>query len=181
VSNEIPVAVVSMPLQPAERIEEALELLPSSYNYNPPAITLQGDVIIGRIPQPTADSVGAWKGAVKLWLEWRNDDIRRYSPQFRTTALQLIAARKQRVKEERSQFDDIAKTIGIPLRRKEGAPGAAVKLTTRRAIAVKRTPPTAKRPEEYGLSSVDLDGVIDEVVRICQQFEVAPSAYTTME
>lgn len=179
-TREEPLAVVRMPLAEADGIEEALRLRPSRTNLNPPGITLEGTVIVGRIPNPTPDLVARFRADVGRWLGWRNEDIDKLTADLRQTAEGVIAQRKEQVATERAAFADLAKATGIPLRRKADARAAAIDLSVRRTVAVKRTPPAPKRPEEQRLTPEALQGILDEVQRIGRQFEVAPEAYADM-
>lgn len=181
IQREVPIIEIRMPLEPAERIEIALALLPSTTWTTMPEIDLDGGTVVGRLRNPTADEVGSWRGQVHAWLRARNDDVEKMSPDLRKTSLELIEKRKRDIAEKRSKFNEIAKTLGVPLVRKDDAPGRAVSIATRRSIAAKRVPPAPKRPEEYRLSDSDLAGVIDEIIRICRPWEVTPAAYRAME
>lgn len=180
IHREIPVIIVRLPLEPAERIEDVLSLMPSTYSTDFPEFDLDDYDIVGEIRNPTSDEVGAWIGKIKTWCAFRNDDVKRMSPELRATAVQLIEQRKRVIGEKRTKFDEISKTLGVPLKRKD-APKAVPTLSMRRSITAKRVPPEAKRPEEYRLSAEDLSGVIDEILRICRPWEVTPDVYSRME
>jgi hypothetical protein len=109
---------------------------------------------------------------IERWLGWVQEATDSHNAILRSTALEAIRKRKERLLNDRQT---VAR-LGIPIRRRGDAPSYSVPITRRRPIVV-RPPATVSRAyePEPALSDADYEEAVRIIINSGHQLERSPS------
>ncbi len=108
---------------------------------------------------------------IKWYLNNVNGQVNGHNKELAENIKSFIENRRRRL----GKFDDIAKTIGIPLKRKTGSPDFS-KLPIKRRI-IKPLSSKPNKPPEPGIDEKEYEYILDVIRHEGRTFETTPNTY----
>jgi hypothetical protein len=113
-------------------------------------------------------------------IQLRNQAIAHHNRKLETDISQAIAHRRQQVKKQISDFDELINKIGIPLKQKPLSSRPVIDFSVRKEIKA-LVAPAPKRRDEYVIERSTVLEVIELIRKAGQMFEVAPAVFSKLE
>jgi len=156
----------------------------STFNFSPPRATVRGGslFLVIEIPHDSGDrnlrgEIDSTLAAVDEHLGWIRNDLAGFNASLPGAATQAVSDRRQRVLANQGR----AAALGIPLKRRDGAP-ATYAVPDVRKRTVPKLPAAASLPYEPEpiLETEHYEHVLEVVQNMVQVMERSPSSFSHM-
>jgi hypothetical protein len=163
---------------------QMFQVQPSTHNMNPPQGTVQGNILTTRLwgDNLNADQVrgqiDTWLGEVRQHLQWQRDSLRNFDVALAQQARDAVVCRRDQLL--RSQ--NLVASLGIPLKRRPGAPETYVAPEVRRKLAPKVPPVTAGtfKPEPI-MEEAEYEHILGVMENMAHVLERSPKAFYNLD
>jgi len=113
-------------------------------------------------------------GLIRDYLSYQESDVDHQNSQLVTLIRQEIQARRERLEKQ----DGIARMLGIPLKRREGAPSVRPIRVEKRIVQPLPPPPKSGYKAEPGIADSDYEDIISIIRHEGRTFETTPATYS---
>ena len=113
-------------------------------------------------------------------IQNRNQAVAHHNRKLETYISQAVTHRRQQVKKQMSDFDELINKIGIPLKQKPLSSRPVIDLSVKKEIKA-LVAPAPKRRDEYVIEWSKVLEVIEVIRKAGQMFEVAPAVFSKLK
>jgi len=162
---------------------------PSTFTWNPPRGNIRASAgsdsgvleIVEERPDDEIKDVAEIKSAIKStlrdiqnYLGWSKADVAAHNGQLRTHIQACVSNRRSRL----GKHAELVTVLGIPLKKKPGAPDLAIHPLRRKLI--RPLPPRPTAPTEPGIRDEDYEHILNVIRHEGRTFETTPKTFAKL-
>ena len=157
---------------------------PSTYNLNPPQGTVQGNILTTTLwgdnlnADQVRGQVNTWLGEVRQHLQWQRDSFPNFNVALAQQARDAVVGRRDQLLRNQN----LVASLGIPLKRRPGAPETYVAPEVRRKLAPKIPPATAGAfKHEPTMEEAEYQHILGVMENMAHVLERIPKAFYNLD
>ena len=179
VKDEFLWARIEYPVVPKPNIERTLQLQVETLKSQAWDYDTHQSVIVLDL-EPSEVAIRRALDRLEKDIQLRNHAVAHHNRELETYISQVFTRRRQQVKKQMSDFDELVNKIGVPLKQKPLSSSPVIDFSVRKEIKA-LVAPTPKRRDEYIIERSRVLEVIDVIRKAGQMFEVAPAVFSKLK
>lgn len=162
---------------------EFFHIRSSTFNHSPPRAEVKNKELIFRyeIANHNAEAVkknfDSAISEIKQWLSWLKSDFNEFNSTLETTIRTRLQQRYDKLKKDQG----MAAALGVPLRRRTGAPATYIAQEVKRKITPRPVASPTRTPAEPTLDDAEYNHILSVIKNMVLMIEKSPSAFKHME